>query len=388
MSLPSSAPAMRMAVKYRFEDPDMDFFFVVALGWGAEGGLSVGQAFYVAAQITDGDAASWVRAFSHYGELLDAQADRWAARGWHRQSAEVRLQAFASYRSAWQFASPGKEFEAIYAKERRAFASAIPALSYPATFFDVPYAGRTLPGLFLAHPRADAPVVLLIGGADTGYEDTFLTAGRELFERGYSVAMVDLPGQGLTMADGFGWEAAAERPIAAVIDVLIDRFAAQPGRIALMGCSLGGYFVTRAAGHEPRLGAVIASTPFPRPGQLFAEQALVAKSAASTATQRNHAVLFWKAGAENGQDFLRKTADMVADPSLVSIPFLAIVGDGESHVMASQARDWMASIASQRKDLVMLGAETGADGHVQVNNRRRLAQEVSGWLDDVLGRAA
>ena len=54
----SSDPAVRMAVKYHFEDPDMDFFFVVALGWGAEGGLSVGQAFHVASKIIDGDAAS------------------------------------------------------------------------------------------------------------------------------------------------------------------------------------------------------------------------------------------------------------------------------------------------------------------------------------------
>jgi len=29
-----------MAMKYRSEDADMDFFFVVALGWSTEGGLS------------------------------------------------------------------------------------------------------------------------------------------------------------------------------------------------------------------------------------------------------------------------------------------------------------------------------------------------------------
>jgi hypothetical protein len=32
---------------------------------------------------------------------------------------------------------------------------------------------------------------------------------------------------------------------------------------------------------------------------------------------------------------------------------------------------------------VCLDAATGADGHCQVNNRLRLAQEVAGWLGEV-----
>ena len=382
----AAKPGDRMAVKYRFDDADMDFFFVVALGWGAEGGLSVGQAFHVAAGITDGDADSWVDAFTRYGDRLDAQAQAWKERGWTRQSAEMRFNAFASYRSAWQFAERGDSFLSIYAKQRLAFAVAMTGLGFPATFFDTPYGGKTLPGVFLRNAKPDAPVVLLIGGADTGFEDTFMSAGRGLFERGYSVAMVDLPGQGTTMVDGLFWESESERPIAAVVDVLIDRFGARAGRLALMGCSLGGYFATRAAGHEPRFGAVIASTPFPRPGELFAAQAAAVAasgSAKSSASRRNHEVLFWKAGASNGQQFLARTALMHADPAIVTVPFLSIVGSGESPLMIAQARAWAAAIPSARKDLVFLDASTGADGHVQVNNRRRLAQEASGWLDEV-----
>jgi pimeloyl-ACP methyl ester carboxylesterase len=378
--------ADRMPVKYHFDDADMDFFFVVALGWGVEGGLSVGQAFHVASQITDGDAASWVDAFTRYGDELNHQADIWLARGWQQQSAEMRFNAFASYRSAWQFSPPGKPFLDIYAKERIAFAASIGALGFPATFFETPYEGKMLPGVFIKHADANAPVILLIGGADTGFEDTFMTAGRELFERGYSVAMADLPGQGMTMVDDLFWEVEAEKPISAVVDVLIDRFEAKPGRIALMGCSLGGYFVTRAAGHEPRFGAVIASTPFPKPGQLFAAQAAKGKAsgtAPATATQRNHEVLFWKAGAANPADFLARTSAMCSDPSLVTVPFLSIVGLGESPLMVAQAEQWAAAIRSDRSDLVYLDASTGADAHVQVNNRRRLAQEVSGWLGEI-----
>jgi hypothetical protein len=32
---------------------------------------------------------------------------------------------------------------------------------------------------------------------------------------------------------------------------------------------------------------------------------------------------------------------------------------------------------------VRLDAATGADGHCQVNNRLRLAQEACGWMDEI-----
>jgi hypothetical protein len=44
-------PSQRLGRKYRFDDPDMDLFFVAALGWGPSGGLDVGQAHYVASRI-------------------------------------------------------------------------------------------------------------------------------------------------------------------------------------------------------------------------------------------------------------------------------------------------------------------------------------------------
>ncbi|WP_413195023.1 hypothetical protein [Pararobbsia alpina] len=61
----------------------------------------------------------------------------------------------------------------------------------------------------MRNERAEAPVVLVIGGADTCFQDLVLTVARNLFERGYSVALVDLPGQGRNQANGLYWEAEA-----------------------------------------------------------------------------------------------------------------------------------------------------------------------------------
>src|SRR5580658_1037904 len=216
----ASRADQRLARKYHFDDPDMDLFFLAALGWGKSGGLDVGEAFEIASHITDGDADSWISAFERQAKLLDAQADVWAARGWSPAPGEMRLKAFAAYRSAWQFAAPGETFNRLYALHRTAFAAAMRELALPASELEVPYAGKSLPGIFLTQPRPNAPVVLVIGGADTCFEDLFLSIGRNLFERGYSVAIADLPGQGATANDGMHWESTAERPISATIDVL------------------------------------------------------------------------------------------------------------------------------------------------------------------------
>jgi pimeloyl-ACP methyl ester carboxylesterase len=385
----SSRPDQRLARKYRFDDGDMDLFFMAALSWGPGGGLDIGQAFHIASTIVDGDPESWVKSFSEYAALQNAQADAWKARGWKRAAGEARLKAFASYRSAWQFAQPGSQFVGLVAKQREMFKTAMQELEIPATFFDAPYAGKTLPGVFFRNAKADAPVVLVIGGADTSYDDLFLGVGRNLLDRGFSVAIADLPGQGKQQAEGMYWETEAEKPIAAVIDVLAGRFGALPGKIALMGLSLGGYFVTRAAGYEKRLGAVIATTPFPRPGELFAKTVEAAKAAgasppATAAARRSREISLWKAGVRTPAEFLARTEDMIADPSRVTVPFLSIVGTGDSPIFVRQAGEWHASIPSARKTLVELDASTGADGHCQVNNRLRLAQEASGWLEEEL----
>ena len=388
-----AGPAQRLSRSYRFADADMDLFFMAAMGWGPAGGLDIGQLMYIADTIEDGNADSWVDSFAAYGAAMDAQADAWLARGHRRIAGETRLKAFASYRSAWQFAGPTPRFAELVGEQRIAFAKAMVELDLPASFFAVPWQGRKLPGVHLRHADPQAPLALVIGGADTSYDDLFLTIGRNLLDRGYSVAMVDLPGQGVTEAEGLYWEAEAEKPIAAAIDLLVRDFGAEPGRVALIGLSLGGYFVARAAGHETRLATVIASTPFPSPAELFrlsVEAALAHGGgvAATQAAQCSRAVTLWKAGATNPAEFLANTAGFVADPKRVTVPFLSILGTGDSPVFAAQAEHWDREIASARKRFVRLDAASGADGHVQVNNRLRLAQECAAWMDEIFGRAA
>lgn len=385
----AAQPAQRLSRRYKFADTDMDLFFMAALGWGPTGGLDIGQLFYIADQIVDGDADSWVNAFARYGETLDHDAQDWLSRGHRRIAGETRLKAAAAFRSAWQFAGPTPRFVTLVERQRAVFRAALSELNVPAYFFETPYAGKRLPGVFLPAAAPDAPVALVIGGADTTFEDMYFSLGRNLLDRGYAVALADLPGQGIMQAQGSFWETEAEKPIAAIIDTLITDFGARAGRIALIGASLGGYFVARAAGSETRLATVIASTPFPNPGQLFSLSVQAATTAgAKTPTTAEHlqrGVMLWKAGAATPAQFIERTRGMIADPSRVTVPFLSILGAGDSPVFTRQAEFWHANIRSDRKRLVRLDAASGADGHVQVNNRLRLAQECTAWMDQIFG---
>lgn len=317
----------RLSQRYRFNDPNMDLFFLGALGWGPAGRLSAGEAFYVASQIEDGNADSWTRAFEHQGEVLSAQADKWLERGNHRAAGEARLKAFACYRSSWQFVAPGKRFAALFHSSQSLFDQALAELALQATRFTVTYGKGELPGHFFRAKDPSAPTVMIIGGADTCHEDRFLSQGRYYLDRGYSVALADLPGQGLVQDQGLFWEPETERPIAAVIDALVGQFGVEPTKLALLGMSLGGYFACRAAAREPRLAAVIATPALSRPEELFAsvakQQAEADAATASEAERKNFEVLMWKAGVPNISELAQQWAGVSADPRSVEVPLLA-----------------------------------------------------------------
>lgn len=376
----------RSTQRYRFDDPDMDLFFLGALSWGTAGGLSVGEAFYVASKIEDGNPDSWADAFEKQAEVLITQAGVWLQRSNVKAAGETHLRAFAAYRSAWQFVVPGAHFNRLFQNSQKYFDLAMEELQLPATRFSVLYGGGELPGHFYQSENAGAPVILIIGGADTCHEDRFLSQGRYYLDRGYSVALVDLPGQGLVPDQGLYWEQETEHSIHAVIDTLIEKFKVNTKKLVLLGMSLGGYFACRSAAYEPRLAAVIATPALYDPAGLFGNAARQFSSGVpeSAARRNNFQVLLWKAGVTDIAGLVKKWNGYAVDPKLVKMPFLSVLGMQEGSVWKKQTKEWHEAIENDKKRLVVLEAETGADAHCQGNNVLRLVQEVETWLKTVL----
>ena len=88
---------------------------------------------FAAFQIIRQGGSDFLHACESQANLLNIQADSWAARRCRPAAGEMRLKAFAAYRSSWQFAAPDPTFDRLYALHREAFALAIIAASSAAT---------------------------------------------------------------------------------------------------------------------------------------------------------------------------------------------------------------------------------------------------------------
>lgn len=300
---------------------------------------------------------------------------QWAA----PSAGEVLMKAYYCYRQAWQFVGRGDRFQELIGRYEAAFAEAVDALGLPLAYLEIPYRPAPLPALRLEAGPA-APTLVVVGGGDTGREDMYHLIGLNAWRRGYTTVIVDLPGQGSTPLRGLHLMADTERPVGAVVDHLIDAYGQDPGRLALIGFSGGGYMVARAVMRERRIAACVASTPIASFGEVLPVE-LVEQMASRGAISDAFDMYLWRSGLTAPVDFAKLLATFQADPGQVRCAFLSIVGAGESPVLIRQAEQWHRALPVEHKALVRLDADTGADAHCQVNNPTRLAQEVCDWLD-------
>ncbi len=119
---------------------------------------------------------------------------------------------------------------------------------------------------------ARSPVVLLVPGLDSTKEE-FWFLEQAFLDRGMATVSVDGPGQGESGLDGSG-RGLPIRPdyetgLTTLLDLLVRRDDLDPGRIGLVGVSLGGYYAPRVAAHEPRLRAIVGISGPYRWGELW-----------------------------------------------------------------------------------------------------------------------
>ena len=123
----------------------------------------------------------------------------------------------------------------------------------------VPYRGGKLTAMrWAANPadRAQAPAgtpttLVMMNGFD-GYAEEILDFASHFPTRPFDIITFDGPGQGHTAAAGMPLEPEWEQPT----DAVLDYFGVTS--TAALGVSFGGYLVTRAAAHCPRITHVIA----------------------------------------------------------------------------------------------------------------------------------
>lgn len=361
----------------------------------------MGQGFYAASGIRDGDPDSWRREFTAYGEKLERGALRAKDAGYVESAGSGYLGAFAAYRAAAQFCSPREPgYLDLVARSEAMFQAASGLLGMPVEPLSIPFESGSLSGYIMKAADRSAPTVIVIGGGDTYREDLYFFGGAMGCRGGYNVVLVDLPGQGKTPAAGLYFRYDMELPVAAIIDHLTETGRIDGGKIIVYGISGGGYFASRAAAFEKRIAALAASTPIfdmysvfksEIPESVFKAPGFIIQliGRANRVVRLQMEKYLWQAGVKSYREGIEKTAvQCVFDVEQLHCPVLAIAGEGEAEELKRQARSVIDKVG-KRLPLSALReypAESGADAHCQVNNLPLAHRELFDWFDAVLHR--
>ena len=223
----------------------------------------------------------------------------------------------------------------------------------------VPYRGGELTAMrWEADPadRAQAPAgtpttLVMMNGFD-GYAEEIIDFASHFPTRPFDIITFDGPGQGHTAAAGMPLEPEWEHPTNTVLDYFGVTSA------AALGVSLGGYLVTRAAAHCPRITHVIAfdmmyrlldglTAPLPRTLRPIADAIIENPrparliNAGLEMASRLSADLAWKlqqgrylTGLDRPSQVLQAFGDYTMEPldGRIHQPCLVMAGDADQYV--------------------------------------------------------
>ena len=200
----------------------------------------------------------WLNAWSENGDQHAGLATVAESLGHLRSAGEAWVRAALSYHFAkfvWMLDMSAHR--KVSDRAVNALREAHRLLDPTAERLEIPFAGGAMVAN-LRRPSASVrpPLVILLPGLDSTKEE-FFNWENVFLARGIATISLDGPGQGET---GYHSNLRADYEVApaALLDLLSDRADLDPGRVGVVGVSLGGYYAPRTAAFEPRVKAVCA----------------------------------------------------------------------------------------------------------------------------------
>ena len=276
----------------------------------------------------------------------------------------------------------------------------------------VPYRGGELTAMrWEADPadRAQAPAgtpttLIMMNGFD-GYAEEIIDFASHFPTRPFDIITFDGPGQGHTAAAGMPLEPEWEHPT----DTVLDYFGVTSA--AALGVSFGGYLVTRAAAHCPRITHVIAfdmmyrlldglTAPLPRAMRPIANAIIENTRPARLIdvglemASRLSADLSWKlqqarhlTGLHRPSQVLQAFGDYTMEPldGRIHQPCLMMAGDADQYVpfeRLGDVRRALRNAASLDVRAFHEATDPGMAQHCQVGDLDRAFAIMGGWLSE------
>jgi fermentation-respiration switch protein FrsA (DUF1100 family) len=113
--------------------------------------------------------------------------------------------------------------------------------------------------------EASEHAVILVHGRNASKQNaisgTFPKFGAALNQAGFAVLMIDLRGHGGSEGERYSFGVYERRDVLGAVDYLLEK-GFEPGKIGVLGISLGGGGVNGAAAEEPAIGVVALDSTF------------------------------------------------------------------------------------------------------------------------------
>jgi dienelactone hydrolase len=392
-------------MKVLFDDPDFDGQLQRAMSYARHGGADPGECLATAAKVTAGDRDSWYAEWAAAARRLRQEGEQRQEAGHLVSACENFLRASNYWRAAEFYVRDGADGRSLegWLGNRDCFVAAAPLMEHRVEPVEIPYERSTLPGYLMSRDRAGErrPTILSMTGLDGTAEEVYFGLAAAALQRGYTVLVYDGPGQGgsARQAGTFlrpDWEAV----VTPVVDYATARPEVDPGRVALVGRSFGGYLAPRAATVEHRLAAVVAD-----PGQVdmglqgrgripqnLYQSALAGDPAAESELEKAFADpdrrFFIRArmrffGTATYSDFLRAVSQYRYDPAAIRCPTL-VTDNVADPVAGGQARMLYDALTCP-KQYLLFTEDMGAGGHCEGLAQSVFQEHVLDWLDETLG---
>jgi dienelactone hydrolase len=250
---------------------------------------------------------------------------------------------------------------------------------YPVERVLVPFEGTTLPAYYVpgmgSGPR---PAAIFICGLDTTKELWYLRTRLHFARRGIAALFIDTPGIGEALrVQKLVTRHDYENPVGAAIDWLEKRKDVDAKRIGVVGSSLGGYYVARAAAFDPRLTATVAW------GAIYDyHRVWVRRMQGNGIIAAPRFQLMFITGTETMEAAVEKVRDFrVADfAARIKCPFLVMHGAEDQQVPMEDARAMFEAIGSRDKELLVFDGENGGAAHTQFDNHLPALQICADWI--------
>lgn len=325
-------------------------------------------------------------AFQALGDRMEALGDRALSLGF-KESAGRKLLKAASYLLVAEMFINAKDDRKIptYKKGIAAFRKGVEALGEDVEFVEVPFEGTTLPALFVKG-RGDGPLPTVVhyDGFDWNKELMYLLERQDLAERGVSMLLIDTPGVGgARRLRDLPLRHDTEGSAAAAFDYLAARDDVDLERVGLLGISMGGYYVPRAAAFEKRYACVAAW------GGLYDFGAVLAheeeQGTESMPDQAFHGG--WVMGEQDPEKLRAKYDKLTLEGVLDKITCPLLVVHGKDDVQIPQ---WHAERTVEEATnapvayLRLFGKDEGGSGHVHIDNMKVGSDYMFDWLSAVL----